>query len=254
MGLFDDVPAQPFAWPDDKQAAVSLSFDDAWPSQIDRGVGILHRYGIKATFYVVQEFYRQRLEEWRTVACSRHEIGNHTVTHPCSGNHPFARLNALEDYSLERMASELDTANQAVEEDLGVRPTTFAYPCGETYVGRGESVVSYVPLVARRILVGRGFLDESHNMPRYCDLAQVNGCSFDDKSIHEVVSMVDRARSEGGWLILCGHAIGQGGNEVVREGTLDSLCKHLREHADSLLVDTVAAVGSMIQRARQERG
>jgi hypothetical protein len=37
----------------------------------------------------------------------RHELGNHTVTHPCSRNFPFSRENVLEDYTLERLDGDL---------------------------------------------------------------------------------------------------------------------------------------------------
>jgi hypothetical protein len=41
-------------------------------------------------------------------------------------------------------------------------------------------VRSYVPLVAERFLVGRGYLDESPNNPAVCDLSQAMGTPFDD--------------------------------------------------------------------------
>jgi hypothetical protein len=44
---------------------------------------------------------------------------------------------------------ELLAANETLEELLGVRPRTFAYPCGQRFVGAGENTRSYVPVVAR---------------------------------------------------------------------------------------------------------
>jgi peptidoglycan/xylan/chitin deacetylase (PgdA/CDA1 family) len=44
-----------FSWPEGKRAAVSLSFDDARLSQIDTGLALFRRLGVKATFYVVPE-------------------------------------------------------------------------------------------------------------------------------------------------------------------------------------------------------
>jgi peptidoglycan-N-acetylglucosamine deacetylase len=38
-------------WPRDKRAGLSLTFDDARPSQVDSGTPIRDWYGIKATFY-----------------------------------------------------------------------------------------------------------------------------------------------------------------------------------------------------------
>ena len=124
-----------FAWPDGKRAAVSLSFDDARASQVDTGTALLNRYGIKATFYVVPAAVEHRLPGWQQAVADGHEIGNHSLVHPCSGNFAWSRSKALEDYSLKKMRDELTEANQQVHALLGVRPKVFAYPCGQTFVG-----------------------------------------------------------------------------------------------------------------------
>src|SRR3954451_21131658 len=95
--------ASTFQWPDNKRAAISLSFDDARLSQPDKGFALLHSFGVKATFYVSFGSLEKRLDQWKPAIDMGHEIGNHSVTHPCSGNFPWARPNALEDYTLERM-------------------------------------------------------------------------------------------------------------------------------------------------------
>src|SRR5689334_4883037 len=100
-----------FQWPDGKRAAVSLSFDDARLSQIDRGMEILDRHQVKATFYVSCGAVEQRLQGWKKAVAQGHEIGNHTLTHPCSGNFAFSRHNALEQYSLQRIEADILGAN-----------------------------------------------------------------------------------------------------------------------------------------------
>jgi hypothetical protein len=48
------------------------------------------------------------------------------------------------------MKEELVRADEELEAFFGVRPASFAYPCGQRYVGRGEATRSYVVLVAKR--------------------------------------------------------------------------------------------------------
>jgi peptidoglycan/xylan/chitin deacetylase (PgdA/CDA1 family) len=139
---------EPFRWPAGKRAALSLTFDDARLSQIDTGLALLDKYGIKATFYVSVDNLEKRLEGWKRAVASGHEIGNHSRTHPCTGNYEFSLKNALEDYTLPMMEKELDGASADIQRLLGVTPLTFAYPCGQKFVGRGREVKSYVPLVA----------------------------------------------------------------------------------------------------------
>ena len=77
---------QAITWPDGKKAAVSLSFDDARLSQVDTGIPVLDEFEVKATFYLSVEAMRERLDGWKKAAANGHEIGNHSMTHPCSGN------------------------------------------------------------------------------------------------------------------------------------------------------------------------
>ena len=86
-----------FEWPNGKRAALSLSFDDARLSQVDIGTKLFDKYGAKATFYVVPERMQHRLEGWKLAVESGHEIGNHTLYHPCTANFSWARDHALED-------------------------------------------------------------------------------------------------------------------------------------------------------------
>src|SRR5262245_13337281 len=83
------APMSPFTWPSGKRAAVSLSLDDALVSQADAGLPILDRNGVRATFYLSPGNVPERLEAWRNAVTSGHEMGNHTMTHPCSGNFPW---------------------------------------------------------------------------------------------------------------------------------------------------------------------
>ncbi len=150
-----------FTWPNGRRVAVSLSFDDGRASQVDGGTALLDRYGVKATFYVVPSAVEKKLEGWKRAAAGGHEIGNHSLNHPCSGNFAWSRGKALEDYTLDQMRRELTDANRRITELLGVTPESFAYPCGQTFVGRGVGTQSYVPVVASSLryvarVAGRG--------------------------------------------------------------------------------------------------
>ncbi|MDA0841785.1 MAG: polysaccharide deacetylase family protein [Planctomycetota bacterium] len=235
-----------FQWPDGKKAAITVSFDDARLSQIDVGIPLLNEYDVKGTFYVSFGALEKRLEGWKAAVVAGHEIGNHTVNHPCSGNFAFARSRANEDYTLDRMESELIDANAKIEEVLGVIPTTFAYPCGQKFVGRGENVKSYVPLVAKHFDCGRGFKDESENCPEVVDLAQAMGIDFDRATFAELLPQIKRAVEQGGWLFYAGHEVGDDGRQMVQSDTLRKLCEYCGEHSE-IWLDTAAKVSAWIK-------
>ena len=244
---------RPFAWPTGKRAAVSLSFDDARFSQIDAGVPLLDSYDLKGTFYVSPaNLSGERLPRWRQAAVNGHEIGNHTVTHPCSANYRFSRDNALEDYDLDRIERELLDANDACQRMLGVKPITFAYPCGNQFVGRGEGTRSYVPLIAKHFLVGRGAYNEMLNDPTVVDLAQAQAQVIDTLTYEQVKrQFLDRALDENAWVIFCGHEVGTTGHQTTLATVLQQICQLCRSKDSPFWLDTVAAVGRYVKDARK---
>jgi peptidoglycan/xylan/chitin deacetylase (PgdA/CDA1 family) len=241
---------QSFKWPSGKRAAISLSFDDARLSQIDLGIALLEKYGIKATFFVSPATVKERLPGWKKAVSLGHEIGNHSMSHPCTANYEFSAQNALEGYTLARMAKELDDANAEVERLLGVKPVTFAYPCGQKFVGRGLEVKSYVPLVAARFLVGRGYLDEAATDPNVCDLAQTMGVGFDALTSKQIMDLVTDATKSGRWLIFVGHEIGKPVGQTTDIIALEELLKFAQDPANGIWIDTVEAVGKYVQKQR----
>jgi peptidoglycan/xylan/chitin deacetylase (PgdA/CDA1 family) len=241
---------QTFAWPNGARAALSFSFDDARHSQLEPGIPVLDSHGVRGTFYVSLGNVRARQADWHRAAERGHEIGNHSLRHACSGNFPFARENPLEDYCLDRMEAELLAANEAIEGLLGVRPQTFAYPCGQTFVGRGEALASYVPVVARHFVVGRRAFDEVHNHPLYCDLACATSLDLDCADLGRAMAQVEAAAADGGWLIFMSHDVGPHGRQTTRTEVLDALCRHAVSGGSGLWVDTAAAIGNYV-RERQ---
>jgi hypothetical protein len=242
-----------FYWPQGKKAALSLTFDDARPSQIDTGMPILDKYRVKATFYISPDNLEKSLAGWKRAVKKGHEIGNHTMTHPCTGNYAFSRENALEDYTLDRMAREIDDATGIILQKLGIRPTSFAYPCGQTFVGRGQDVKSYVPLVAERFLTGRGWLGEDANDPAFCDLSQLLAMESDGKTFEQLKLIIDKAVEEGRWVIFCGHEIGPGGYQTTLAGTVEKLCQYAQDPASEIWIDTVENIGDYILKNRGKK-
>src|SRR5262245_21389506 len=218
-----EAPVAPFAWPDGARAAVSLSFDDARPSQVDVGLAVLDRHGVKVTFFLVPGNAESRLAGWKQAAASGHEIGNHSLDHPCTGNFAWSRDKALEDFTLERMRHQLAGANERLRELLDVTPETFAYPCGQSFVGRGRDTRSYVPLVAEAFRAGRGWLGEAPNDPVRCDLAQLLGMEMDGRDFDQLTGLLDDTRAAGAWLVLAGHDIGDPGPQTTRVSMLEKL-------------------------------
>lgn len=241
----------PFSWPTGKQLAVSLSFDDGRVSQVDAGTALLDEYGVKATFYVQPSSVKQRLEGWKKAKANGHEIGNHSHSHPCTGNFAWGQK-ALEDYTIDEIRNDLIEANKQIEQLLGVKPEVFAYPCGQTFVGRGENTKSYVPVVANLFLTGRGWLDEGPNNPTFCDFAQLTGMEMDGKDFDRILPLLESAKKRGAWLVLAGHEMGESGNQTTRLTMLENLIKYAQDPANRIWIAPVGTVAKYIQSQRDE--
>ncbi len=241
-----------FHWPAGKRVAVSFSFDDARASQIDVGVPLFDKYGAKVTFFVNPPNMEKRLDGWKRTAAKGYEIGNHSRSHPCTGNFTWSRKNDVEDLTLAAMAEEMDDANRETERMLGVKPATFAYPCGQKFVGRGVDTRSTVPLVAQRFLAGRGFRDEAANDPAFCDLAQLLGVTSDGMSFEEMKQAVLTAEKDGGWLVFAGHEIGSPAYQTTDTGALERFLKYANDPANGIWLDTVESIAKYIQAQRSK--
>lgn len=146
-----------FSWPGAARAAVSLTYDDAVPTQRTNAARQLAECGLPGTFFLTGTApdLEARRSEWVKLRAAGHELASHTMHHPCDCSHAWVpRGYTVQDYDLPRMQAELDET-LALLAGLGApAPHTFAYPCGETSVGKVPQ--SYVGLVAERFLAARG--------------------------------------------------------------------------------------------------
>ena len=244
---------QKFHWPEGKKAAISLSFDDARYSQVDFGIPLLDKYNVKATFFVNTGRLKKSLESWQKAAANGHEIANHTATHPCSGNFPWARHKALEEYTLEKIAQDIDDASDTIEHLIGERPVTFAYPCGQMFIGRGAGQESYAPLIATRFIAGRGGMDEAPNDPLYCDMSRLYGMQSDGYDFSYIKSLIDKTVEMGGWLVLVGHDILPEGKELTTyTSMLEELCAYVNDTANGIWIAPVKDIANYINVQRGE--
>lgn len=227
-------------WLQGRTAALSFTFDDARQTQLANAIPCLNNYGIQGTFYVLHKNVKHDVEGWRQAVEQGHEIGNHTMTHPCSGNFAHSRHRALEHFSRAQMEDEILEANRLIEGTLGIAPQTFAYPCGNSFVGRGSTRQSYVPLVAQYFKAGRATLN-SGNAQGICDVFHLHAVGIDRADGAALTALIDQARANNEWLILYGHELGDSQGSGMPLAVFDHLCRYARE-CDDLWIDTVARI------------
>ena len=133
---FNSNAQTPTTW-NGKSCAVVLTYDDGLNIDLTRVIPALDSVGLKGTFYISDYFdgLKDQIFKWRNAAAEGHELGNHTVWHPCEGGRPGREFVTpdvdLNNYTVSRMVKEIRTMNNILEAIDGNRGRTFAYPCGD---------------------------------------------------------------------------------------------------------------------------
>ena len=99
---------------------LALTYDDG-PNDPHtmRLLEVLERHQVRATFFMIGQFVRQRPEIARAVASAGHVIGNHTFTHP---NLIFS--------SLRQTRAELEQCERILSDVVGEHSRLFRPPFG----------------------------------------------------------------------------------------------------------------------------
>jgi peptidoglycan/xylan/chitin deacetylase (PgdA/CDA1 family) len=143
------VLSKELIWPGGGKIAISLSYDDALNSQLDNAIPALDSHNLKASFYILPNAptMNERMEEWRAASERGHELGNHTIYHPCRASLPnrewVAVHHDLDRYSVAQMVEEITTANTFLKALDGKNERTLTIPCGDTMKG-GDNYLSKV--------------------------------------------------------------------------------------------------------------
>jgi len=237
-------------WPDACMGAVSLTFDDGRASQLEKAVPIMADLGLRGTFYLNPRDGFD-LAPWRALSLAGHEIGNHTVTHPCSralGDVPNVRC--LETLTLDDVEADILEASRRLRAGIPEQAEfTFCYPCYQDHVGEGLTRRSYVPLVAKHFIAGRGRGEWGHNHPATCDLANLYSWNAEFMSGPVLVGLAQQAVSKRRWVIFTVHGI-EDGHLPLAEVALTELCRFLRDRRADIWTAPVVEVAAAVKAWR----
>ncbi len=244
-------------FPNGRRGAVSLTYDDGLPEHLDHAIPDLDAAGLHATFFVPTgpraPTLHTRTDEWRAAFARGHEMGNHTVHHPCSGRHAWVKPNfSLEAYSHQRIESELLEATRAIDELLGASaPRSYAYTCHEDFVGPDHA--SYRPNVARLFPAARGGARDDERPvidPMDCDFAYLPSWTIGPSvRLDPIIAHLDDAVARGRWAVLTFHGVGGGHALNVSREAHRAILRHVSLRSDELYCDTFLNVAASIRQA-----
>ncbi len=239
-------------WPNGKTCAVSLSYDDGLPAHYDIVVPTLNKHGIRATFYLSIR-HLESFEKWKEISKSGHELGNHSLFHPCRGRDGYetwlAEYYDLRQYTPGRFRDELYVANQFIDLLDGGKPRTYGNNCTNLTIGSGDKEVPMDPILEELFVASRGAISNRPVDPLAPAFTRLGHFSGDGKTFEQIREEIEQARSVGGWIIYMFHGIGSDSHNLyIEENEHQKLIEWLHQERESIWTAPVVDVASYIKK------
>ena len=219
-------------WPFGAKAAVSLTYDDGLESQLSQAVPQLAKYGIKGTFFPSTWGLAnpQNTKFWTDLVKAGHEIGCHTLNHPCSNSFEFTKRGyTLQEYTLDRINEEIDANIQLIKSfGYNNKELVFAYPCGQTAVGANLDI-SYKPIIANKFTAARG-TKRGYAFPDKLQLNEIP-CFGVEEDGEGLINIAKEAIRTNTWAVILLHGVGGDYISVTAQAHKE-LLEYLKDNND----------------------
>lgn len=231
-----------------KSAAIVLSYDDGLNVHLDNVAPILNKHGLIGTFYVptASESFKNRKQEWQSLANKGHELGNHTVFHPCAGkskNRDWVDPKKdLDNYSVAQILKEITTASKALTAIDDKTKRTYGYTCGDTSVLDS----SFVFGIKEKFIAARG-VNRAYNHLETLDRFNLNTHSMDGHTAEQMKELVDKAIEGKYLLVYLFHGVGGEHDLNVEKDAHDELIQYIKQRKKDIWVSSLVDVMSYVE-------
>ena len=242
-----------FKWPNGVKSAIALTYDDGLSSHVNTVAPILKQYKFKATFYptLSSPSLSAEKDKWEKLAIDGHELGNHTVYHPCQkseiGMEWVKDEFDLDKYTSKKIAEEINLANTLLYEMDGNNTRTFAYPCSHFFAG-GES---YVGFVSSQFPSARASSEEQNELKKISeiDLSKVPSWAPNNHGADDLISYIKKIIELETFSTLTFHGIGAEHMTVSKEAH-EKMLQFLDSNRDKIWVGTFEEITEYLKTKR----
>lgn len=230
-----------------KKAAIVLTYDDALDNHLSKAIPALDSFNFKGTFYICNDRNQQstQLQGWRRAAFNGHELGNHTVFHPCNGGKGREWVqpeNDLRNYSLKRIWAEARTMNIFLHSIDGKTNRTFAFPCADASIGD----TLYINQLKKDFIAARSVRSEmlSLNDVKLYDLPAY---MINNETGEQLIALVKKAIEEKKLLIFLFHGVGGDHALNVSATAHSELLQFLKDHESDIWITPLVEAAIFIR-------
>ena len=230
-----------------KKAAVVITYDDAINQHLDNAIPVLDSLGLKATFYVTafSQSMQARFNEWKQIATTGHELGNHTLYHPCVGGKGREWVRPeydLRNYTVQRMLDETRMTNLFLRAMDGKTKRTFAFTCGDMKIGDS----SFINTMKPDFVAARAVRNEMHKINEI-DLYSVDCYLVNNHTAAEMIGWVNRAIETNSLLVILFHGVGGGNGLDVSLPAHREVLQYIKQHENELMIAPMVEVAEFIK-------
>jgi peptidoglycan-N-acetylglucosamine deacetylase len=229
-----------------KQCAVVLTYDDAIDQQLDNAVPVLDSLGLKATFYITaySSSIRNRMNEWKQLSMSGHELGNHTLFHPCDGGPGRSWIKPeydLRNYTAQRMIDETRMTNVFLQSLDGKTRRTFAFTCGDMKIGD----FSFIDSMKKDFVAARALRNQMHRIEDV-DLYNLDCYMVNGESGVQLIAWAKKAMETNSLLVILFHGVGGGNALNVSVQAHREFLVFLKQNEKDILIAPTISVSDYI--------
>ena len=230
-----------------KKCAVVLTYDDAINQHLDNAVPVLDSLNLKATFYITafSKSIQTRLNDWKKLPTNGHELGNHTLFHPCIGGAGREWVSADYDmthYSIKRMLDETKMTNVFLEALDGKKERTFAFTCGDMKIGDS----SFINSMKNDFVAARAVRNEMHTIDKI-DLYNIDCFAINNNTAAEIIEWVKQAEQTHSLLVILFHGVGGGNSLNISVEEHSKFLHYLKQNEKNIWITTMIDAAEYIK-------
>ena len=236
-----------------KKCAVVITYDDAIDQHLDNAIPVLDSLGLKATFYVTafSQSMQTRLNDWRKLVIKGHELGNHTLYHPCIGGKGREWVKAdydMSKYSVQRMVDETRMTNLFLLALDGKTKRTFAFTCGDMKIGDS----SFINAMKNDFVAARAVRNEMHKINEI-DLYNVDCYMVNNHSFGQMKEWIDKAMQTNSLLVILFHGVGGGNSLNVSLPAHREFLQYLKKNEKDIWIAPMLDVAEFIKASQTKK-
>ena len=237
-----------------KSCAVVLTYDDGLNVDLTNVIPALDSVGLKGTFYISDYFdgLKNQIFQWRKAAAEGHELGNHTVWHPCEGGKPGREFvqpeGDLNNYTVMRMVKEIKTMNNILEAIDGKTERTFAYPCGDMKIH--DTI--YLDGMKNDFIAARGVTPAMQTIDKV-DLYNIDCYGINGETGTQLINLVKQAMNTHTLLVFLFHGVGGEHSLNVSLDAHSQLLHFLQQNEKDIWIAPMIDVAKYIRQYQQKK-